>query len=229
MQRIKNPFRQDPYSPLQKFVNPLERRLEAFMDPIRQKTVHLLQRYSCRRVLDLGCGTGGLSRQLANAYLVPVGLDFSSTLLSSAMVKAVQSPRFPILQGDAGHLPFQSAYFDAVILSLALHEMAPNLRETVWREMGRVLRIEGLIMLIDFIPPMQSRPDAKGISYLIHSLELMMGLIHAPHYLHYRDFMKKGGLKAWISTHGAKILEERYYAQGNLALLLTTRDENRVA
>jgi hypothetical protein len=41
--------------------------------------------------------------------------------------------------------------------------------------------------------------------------------------------MKKGGLKAWISTHGAKILEERYYAQGNLALLLASRDENRVA
>jgi ubiquinone/menaquinone biosynthesis C-methylase UbiE len=180
MQRIKNPFRQDPYSPLQKFVNPLERRLEAFMDPIRQKAVHLLQRHGCWRVLDLGCGTGGLSRQLAKASLVPVGLDVSSTLLASTIAKAAQLPRFPVLRGDAGHLPLKSGYFDAVILSLALHEMAPDLRETVWMEMGRVLRIGGLIMLIDFIPPMQSRPDAKGISYLIHSLELMMGLVHAP-------------------------------------------------
>ncbi len=86
-----------------------------------------------RGVLDLGCGTGRLSRALATSGAV-VGLDTSAAMLAAARR---ENPA-RLVQGDAFRLPFADASFDAVVaLRLAFHfrELGPLLREA-----RRVLR-----------------------------------------------------------------------------------------
>jgi SAM-dependent methyltransferase len=61
------------------------------------------------RALDLGCGTGRLTRALAERGPT-VGLD-----ASSAMLARVQAPASPLVLGDGFALPFADASFDAVV------------------------------------------------------------------------------------------------------------------
>ena len=63
------------------------------------------------RVLDVGCGTGFLTRYLGGEV---VGLDQSDTMLEAARRRI---PRAEFLRGDALELPFADGAFDRVFAS----------------------------------------------------------------------------------------------------------------
>jgi len=70
------------------------------------------------RVLDLGCGTGRLSRRLAAAGHDVVMLDASAAMLA----RAVESASAPAVLADAFALPFAPGSFDAVVaMRVAFH------------------------------------------------------------------------------------------------------------
>lgn len=208
----------DPYRPLARAIPLGEWLKEQFLRRVRADILRLLQSHGLKRVLDLGCGPGSFSRRLAHAGLVPVALDASPTMVAQARAKARRAPRFSIVLGDAGYLPFQSV-FDAAILSLALHEMEPALREAVWAEMQRVVRPGGLIVLVDFTLPERATLLARWIQAFFRFDERQIGRIHPPHYAHYQDFMAHGGLTAWLRSRGATILHEQRYFGRNLGLV----------
>src|SRR5882757_8867568 len=61
-------------------------------------------------VLELGCGTGRISRPLARAGVGLVGID-----RSAAMLARLRAPkRLRLVRGDIRHLPFAPATFAAV-------------------------------------------------------------------------------------------------------------------
>ncbi len=64
------------------------------------------------RVLDVGCGPGGLARHLAALGCVPIGLDrdMQMALLAARSNRA----KHPCLQADAHRLPFAAGRFDLV-------------------------------------------------------------------------------------------------------------------
>ena len=67
-------------------------------------------------ILDIGCGTGRLTAQLAMATVqgLVVGLDPSRAMLSQAREwLATHAPRVRLVRGDAAALPFAET-FDAV-------------------------------------------------------------------------------------------------------------------
>jgi len=77
------------------------------------------------RVLELGCGTGLLTRELVGHHPLIVGFDISRDLLQHAMAKLADSDVSFVL-GDAMNVPFQSESFDAVVGSSILHHVEIN-------------------------------------------------------------------------------------------------------
>ena len=101
------------------------------------------------QVLDLATGSGDLARALAAACPAAriVGADFCLPMLDVAQGKAV--PR--LVQADGLHLPFRDQSFDALTVAFGLRNMASW--DGALREMGRVLRPGGLLLVMDFALP----------------------------------------------------------------------------
>lgn len=99
-----------------------------------------------RRVLEVGCGTGNISLELARRGAQVVGLDLSFPMLALAHHKARREGfALAFIRGAAGSLPLAAARFDGVISILAL-DFIPD-RAGALREMVRVLRPGGFLAL----------------------------------------------------------------------------------
>src|SRR4029079_4646180 len=92
------------------------------------------------RVLDLGCGTGRITAEIAAR--VPRGgvggLDRSESMLQTASVWLREhSPRPPLVMADGAQLPFSRA-FDAVFSGATFHWIADH--AALFRSIGTALR-----------------------------------------------------------------------------------------
>jgi glycine/sarcosine N-methyltransferase len=69
-----------------------------------------------KRILDIGCATGELAYQLANAGAVVTGIDLNEDLLFQAKIKKVD-PNLTFQKGDMLELEddFQPNHFDAIL------------------------------------------------------------------------------------------------------------------
>lgn len=103
------------------------------------------------RLLDLGCGTGVITKALAALGHDVTGLDISQAMLDQ-IDTASPSGRITLRQGDIYALPFEPASFDGVITRWVI----PHFRDwpLIVKEAARVLRPAGT-MLFDHT----SRPN----------------------------------------------------------------------
>lgn len=94
------------------------------------------------RVLDLGAGTGKLTRLLAER-----GLDVAAVEPSDGMLEELrrQLPDVPVDRGAAEQLPFEDASFDAVIAAQSWHWVDVPRASA---EVARVLRPGGRLGLV---------------------------------------------------------------------------------
>jgi demethylmenaquinone methyltransferase/2-methoxy-6-polyprenyl-1,4-benzoquinol methylase len=108
--------------------------------------------------LDVCCGTGDLTLELASR-LAPggsvVGCDFSEPMLDLAREKTASrgaaGVRFE--WADALQLPYDAGRFDAVTVGFGLRNFAD--RDRGLREMARVLRPGGKLVVLEFTRPMR--------------------------------------------------------------------------
>jgi len=103
-------------------------------------------------LLDIGCGTGTFDAMLAGSPLPArvVGLDYAESMSRVASEKARQAGVDGCVQyvtGDSEHLPFADHAFDAITCSNSFHHY-PH-QQAVVREMRRILRPGGRLLLID--------------------------------------------------------------------------------
>lgn len=126
------------------------------------------------RVADVGTGTGVLALELARLGLDVVGIDRSEAMLETARQKWALEQAEPtrvasrararanavtprstrrgtleLLAGDAHALPLPDAAFDAVFAHMVLHSLEQP--ERAVREMARVVRPGGRVVLVDFL------------------------------------------------------------------------------
>jgi len=97
------------------------------------------------RILDVGCGTGGLIRRLASRHPAWrwTGLDVSP--LACALARSRLDPVVEIVQGSAERLPWADASWDAVVAADVLYHVADD--GLALREIGRVLRPGGFLIV----------------------------------------------------------------------------------
>ena len=104
-------------------------------------------------VVDVGCGTGFLTREVAlqtQGKAKIVGVDLSDSMLQRAKdnlgkLGFLESLEFRV--GDAEGLPIEDGFADAVVGNMILHH-CPNPRRAV-SEMARILKQGGRIALAD--------------------------------------------------------------------------------
>jgi len=101
------------------------------------------------RVLEVGCGTGVLTRALAlrpNAGTV-VGVDVAPSLLGKARDLAAEMPNLTFQEADGRSLPFENETFDVAVFYTTLsHVPGP---ERALAEAFRVLRPMGRLAAFD--------------------------------------------------------------------------------
>jgi ubiquinone/menaquinone biosynthesis C-methylase UbiE len=111
----------------------------------------LLERYKGLEkntlVLDLGCGTGLLSKILASKGFDVIGIDIS--LESLRLLQQFQS-RINTIQADATQLPFADGSCHAVVSLGAWRHFSDTRR--VIAEVARILKDDGLL-IIGYFPP----------------------------------------------------------------------------
>jgi len=104
-------------------------------------------------VVDVGCGTGFLAREVASqtqSRAKIVGVDLSDSMLQRAkdnLAKLGLSESLEFRVGDAEDLPIEDDFADAVVGNMILHH-CPNPRRAV-SEMTRILKKGGRIALAD--------------------------------------------------------------------------------
>jgi ubiquinone/menaquinone biosynthesis C-methylase UbiE len=109
------------------------------------------------RVLDLGCGTGVLTRLIADrldadAGGVSTGIDAAAKMIAVARKKREnRTCRFETAAAEA--LPFADESYDAVVSSLFFHHVPLDLKAAALAEAYRVLRPGGTLVIADMHVP----------------------------------------------------------------------------
>ena len=94
-----------------------------------------------QRLLDLGCGPGGMLERLApDLGRAPIGVDVNQALLRNA-------PSGQVVRAHGARLPFREGVFDFVLIRLVLRH-APARQELI-AEAARVLRTGGIVCAVD--------------------------------------------------------------------------------
>ncbi len=110
-------------------------------------------------VLDVGCGPGHTAALMASAFqLRPTGLDPSATMLAKA---ACSAPGVALIQAEATAIPCRSHCFAAVISECVL-SLTGDI-DTSLREMARVLRPGGLLLLTDIFCKQRQAAALPGL------------------------------------------------------------------
>jgi SAM-dependent methyltransferase len=107
--------------------------------------------HGARRVLDVGCGEGQVSRRIASLGTEVVGLDPTAAQIRMAHQRGGTAH---YIRARSQEIPSPNASFDAVVLCLALEHVDPF--EPAINEVARVLASGGLFLLFLAHPLLQS-------------------------------------------------------------------------
>lgn len=174
-------------------------------------------------VLDVCCGTGDITEQIARAHpeLLVVGLDFSAGMLDVACRRVAGLHNVVLVEGDAMELPFDDGVFDAAVISFGLRN-TPDY-ERVVRQMARVTRAGGMVACLD-----ASVPDAAFVRpfyrlYYKYIMTLLGGGVrhHGEYEWLYEStqrFLSKAGLAALFGRVGLEDVAVRSFMCGAAAL-----------
>ncbi|WP_421995202.1 class I SAM-dependent methyltransferase [Reyranella sp.] len=147
--------------------------------------------------LDVGCGTGRLLAFLHDAWpgMKLTGLDLSAPYLAEARRLIGRTARVKLVEGAAEALPFEDASLDLVVSSFLLHELPADVRATALSEMARVVKPDGLVVVVDSMQK-GDMPSWDGL------LDLFPHYFHEPYYAEYTQ----GSVEAWAEAAGLKVV-----------------------
>jgi ubiquinone/menaquinone biosynthesis C-methylase UbiE len=119
-------------------------------------------------VLDIGCGTGALTLRVALRGAKVKGIDINAEMLEIAMQRVKKAGLTELVElaeiGVAELDGEETQRYDAVMSGLCLSELSEDEVRYTLKEVARILRPGGLLLLVDEIKP-------QGLAKrLVHSL-----------------------------------------------------------
>jgi ubiquinone/menaquinone biosynthesis C-methylase UbiE len=108
-----------------------------------------------KKILDVGCGTGAITADLASLTSSEViGLDIDPEKLKQAEILLSDLPNVTLMEGDVLNLPFEDETFDLVVFNILL--MYIKDKQKAVDEMTRVVKKGGIVLAT-------LEPDYAGI------------------------------------------------------------------
>jgi ubiquinone/menaquinone biosynthesis C-methylase UbiE len=158
------------------------------------------------RLLDVGCGTGRFLVQIKSNWprLKVAGVDLSPHYLAEARERLEAWSRVELVQGAAEELPFAEAEFDVVTSVFLLHELPRKVRHAALREMARVLKPGGMLVMVDSLQR-GDRPEYEAL------LDHFPTAFHEPYY----DDYTRDDLLAVLEGSGLQVagVELAYFSR----------------
>ena len=160
---------------------------------MRRMTLDLAQLHAGESVLDVGCGTGALTR-LARERVGETGkvygIDAAPQMINVARHKAAKHNLAIDFQvGLIEQLAFPDDSFDVVLSSLMMHHLPEELKRRGLTEIARVLKPGGRLLILDFQPRqtgeihkrlMQQHSNHDFLAHLLHVGKKMGGIQNLP-------------------------------------------------
>jgi demethylmenaquinone methyltransferase/2-methoxy-6-polyprenyl-1,4-benzoquinol methylase len=120
-----------------------------------------------RRILDIGCGTGDLTRLAARHFpsATVVGADFTGAMLQIADRRSRRDPSAPrvgYVRANARRLPVPPGSFDLLLSAFVVRNLADL--PGVFREFRRTLRPGGTVLTLEI-----TEPESPLIGRLFHA------------------------------------------------------------
>ena len=124
-------------------------------------------------VLDIGCGGGNTLARMAERVMEGhlVGIDYAETSVEASRafnVELIEAGRMEILHGSVEALPFDDAYFDAVVTVESFY-FWPSPEESL-KEVARVIRRGGTFLLLAEIYGRDDLPEGIRAKVAEYSL-----------------------------------------------------------
>ena len=131
----------------------------------RRKVARIVEKSQPDRVLDVATGSGDLALEIAKRCPAAevTGSDFCEPMLEQARRRGLAKT----VVADALDLPFADGEFDALSVAFGLRNMADW--GAALREMSRVLRPGGLLVVLDFSLP-KARPLRAAYRTYLHKV-----------------------------------------------------------
>jgi ubiquinone/menaquinone biosynthesis C-methylase UbiE len=134
------------------------------------------------RLLDVACGTGRTLHQLFRAHpaLRLWGIDLSPAYVRTARRRLADVDEVALAVENAEHLPFADGTFDVATSVYLFHELPRSARRNVVRELFRVVRPGGLVVIEDSAQLAESSEIATALREFPREF-------HEPFYAHYLE------------------------------------------
>jgi len=158
-------------------------------------------------LLDVGCGTGTLAiaaKRRVGAGSVR-GIDASPEMIARARAKASRANvdvAFDVASAEA--LPFSDRQFDVVTSTVMLHHLRRAAREACVREIRRVLKSGGRLLVVDF-----------GVKGAEHRGPLA--------HFHKHGRVKLDDLVSLVADAGLDVVDSGHTGVGSLLFVIGTR------
>jgi len=133
-----------------RYTEAIQRCVPRYDEMLSMLFAYLPRHLSPKRILELGCGSGNLTLQVADYFPSSeiTVVDFSEEMLSICSDR-LREKRFVVVKSDFKELVFPEESFDLVLSSIAIHHLRDEDKQVLFANIHRWLSKTGVLVFAD--------------------------------------------------------------------------------